>query len=412
MKTKAFYIAFAGETAFLFSLASRIENGLLCVGSVNIDANAIKNAPKAISSLLEEHGYSGQPVVVGLDCFQVLMIDAEELDSKGVQDANLAFELESSCPIDAENMAAKLHAGKAFVGIKDRVTPFIQQLSELGVEVEAVLPGACLLASGIKKTQGDDPRSAKIRLEGHAETMHCQNGAVLEWVFGSSKWDVREDESVCNVVLQAEAGEANNEIYFEDVLPAAINDLLTDSPNYPVFQSILPKAKKSKLENALQRVGLATAACLGVLCLASVWQYFETTKAVRIIDSEISKIYQEAIPGAAPTRLVKRTLQSELTKLEKKVAVTQLTNSSHHVLQALRGVLEATPENFQLSIDRMDIDAERLIVFGSAGKGDQRDLDELEKFRDRITEAGFKPVTAGQEFGSEFKLSFVFDGAL
>ncbi|MEM9412529.1 MAG: hypothetical protein AAGA30_15550, partial [Planctomycetota bacterium] len=154
---------------------------------------------------------------------------------------------------------------------------------------------------------------------------------------------------------------------------------------------------------AAQAIALSFAILLAALSMANYWQIHQTQNMMSQMDQAVSKIYQSTFPGARPTRLVERALQTERQKLEGQIEAVQQLQSTPQLVDAIYCVIKSMPTDFSIKISEIGIDGKRLTLLGQV-----TNTKHLDTLKQKIEGYGFNAIQSEQRYGLEFSLSYQF----
>ena len=143
--------------------------------------------PQGAKAVLEDLGYRGEPVCLGLPTRHVLAapVSTDGLPRQGRQ-AALLYRLEEQLPVDAEYLAAAFlpAVGTSALGLaveKASLAPLLDGLHRLGVHLAAVCPIALLAAWDVGQEPSAGPRYCVMDGADGVDVLRLENAVPTAW---------------------------------------------------------------------------------------------------------------------------------------------------------------------------------------------------------------------------------------
>lgn len=356
------------------------------------------------------------PVVVGLDPSCMLW---RKCSAKGPLSA---FDLESDCPIDAENMAVRraCHSPElALIAIRDRIRPVVNELVAAGVDVAAIVPfDLCVarkLRAGIKEMgpvsliipslsdQSGDKRKSQVKLD--------VGGRVSSWTtfYG--------DRPPIGVEAPPDAAQSNADTQGEDrrfsfskkELDHAVAGFVLDlrRKSFDVYENFVGDFCTPTRMNPLQRASRFLMACVLVLLLVSGAAQLlvaqRLANAASICDAHSAAIFNAAVPHAGPTRMYARTIGAEIDRQKELLKAIQTYARTDRVFSDLDDLLKNFPSGIRFEVESITLDQEQVMIVGEVNR-----LEDLDRIKASLAGCRLWKVTnQGDVYSSRFTIRLV-----
>ena len=225
----------------------------------------------------------------------------------------LAFELEQSVPVDAEELALAADrdgdAGLVMALDAGRWRPIIDALESRGVQVQRLVPAGPTLAMGIAASRRDNEFRLEWRHDGGVEWVDWSAGHVRRWKWcpsGSQADDLRRLYAfAAPVVVVERGGEA---------------EVLSEIERLPLMDLRRgPLAVADRWRSLGRAPGMLAVAALGLLLLtaAGAWyragRFGRQTDAIRQQQAEVMKL---SLPNTRRTAAPLRIVRSEYARAQ------------------------------------------------------------------------------------------------
>ena len=420
MKPRGYFVCFFYDQIRVYRIESVASAEFLFAHTVDVsDQVSLQQTSQALVNQLLTLGYGGQPVVVGLDAFQVLIASVPNGNSHAHPERRklkLEVLLEEFCPVDAENMCAvQTSAGSkhVWIAIRDRIEPFVQTLCDSDVNVQFVVPTSVLIAKTLQ-TGKELPDSSKlsIRANRYRDTIGLVDGKIAGWEFMKLERQGQNDAGPPSFRIAVENNEPRDAFCPESTdVPSSIETVLARGfhqlqqnqleNEVPDFGTLCPGGRRPPLRSSLELAGFALIALL-LACAASFFlsgrQFLASAKS---LESKSRLLYQNAIPEGPVTRLYERTMKSRLGQLDDQARAFAGTKRTSKVANNLKLVLEHTPPDFEVVFKKIRIGSTRIELNGRV-----EDLEVLDLFKKSLIDQGLTHVASQHVYGKEFTLVY------
>lgn len=410
MKTSGYAIVFGSKELRTFQINSDggavplFDTKLAGFNTADLEVTAGE-----VAFELQQHGYGGQAILLGLSSHQVLCVQLPEEPNSSRQTGNLALELEEFCPIDAENMCAVTiedSPNMAWVAIRDRIEPFVNAMSKSGLPVRHLSPVSLLIASTYARTEKVDNRARfRIGLGALSEETILEGSAFQSWRLSRQSGNV--DTSLISLAFDSSRGQSIDDDGVTDASPAEpwlarAFHLLSQNQlesQVPEFSELSPGGKRHPLTNAFSLVATATIA----LMLLSAFAFFLRAKQLDGASADLRRqtedMYRTVVPNGAKTRLYERIMKAELSKVESQVEIFSDTAQSRDVASNLMDIVANVPGNYSLNFKSIRVTGDRIELNGQA-----RELSDLDTLRNKLVDAGLSLVQSDNIYGKDFRV--------
>ncbi len=420
MKPRGYFVCFFYDQVRVYRIESAASAEFLCTHMVDVsDQVSLQQTAQAVVNQLLALGYGGQPVVAGLDAFQVLIASVPNDNSNAHSERRklkLEVLLEEFCPIDAENMCAvQTSAGSKYVwiAIRDRIEPFVKAMCDSDVNVQFVVPTSVLIAKTLLAGK-ELPDSSKLSIlaNRYRDTISLVDGEIEGWEFIKLECHGQNDAGPPSFRIAIENNEPRDASCPESTdLPSSIETVLARGfhqlqqnqleNEVPDFGPLCPGSRRPPLRSSLELAGFALIALL-LACAASFFlsgrQFLASAKS---LDSKSRLLYQRAMPEVPNTRLYERTMQSKLGQLDDQARAFAGTKRTSRVADNLKLVLEQTPPDFGIEFKKIRIGSTRIELNGQVAE-----LEVLDQFKKSLTDQGLTHVASQHVYGKEFMLVY------
>ncbi len=365
---------------------------------------------------MESAGYRGRPVVLTLDSNQVLFIPEHE---EGTKQNSSAYELETRCPVDAENIASVSFGNSSLVAIRDRVQPVVDLLERSGVSVTRVTPLALLYSESLGLDNScavlspTDPTNGGDSLD----LIVCdESGIVSGWQRVGSAARLRQaiavsgldDNDTIHVVGSLDerwkpAIECNIESVKEDAISCIVeaSRKLLDKPEQEAdFSTSFCPDAMSPLRTATNMAMAATLFLLISSAATLFWRAYQFDRIASELDSQSSSIYRQTLPDHPPTRLVNRVLIQKRDRLESLNETVLEFDKTEQVLSNLHCFLDNVPTDIRFETRSLSV-TENQIRF----EGEVLNNEDLGKMKTQL-ESDPRLSLSNQLYGREFLLVY------
>ncbi|MFC1759880.1 hypothetical protein ACFL2H_14125, partial [Planctomycetota bacterium] len=343
-----------------------------------VESNGEEDICGSIASKLDEIGYRGDPVLIGLDSFDCLAASFPHEGRAMLRDRMaLKYALEDQLPLSADDIVADFVTFKeSALGIVTERSPIeslVEGLGEHGIDVSAVVPTTMLLFAEV--CHSDQLKTGSIigQFSGHWEMVSMIDGKVATWRVLGSNLDRLEQELP-----------ASNEEE-KPIRLVFLSDSPTSVPPIDGFEvdSIELEADKL-LANAVRRYSKDQLSCVD-FCNDGEWRAGTKNSAWRnplvaatlllgigmavglqvlghryekIADAheiEQRQFFTEAMPGDRVPVGIRSRLESECAKLAGATgAVTELPQT-FSALETLQRTLSQLPEEKRIRVNDLRV---------------------------------------------------------
>lgn len=405
-------------------LIERLEGWQVCkVGTKEVNWSATVLSAQAVKSELDNLGYQGGPVVVGLHANRCVSGTFQSDDDTQNRSSNeLLYDFEQVVPFSAEELTAQFVFGnndQVFgVGIPvAELRPFLEELQDSGVNIESVAPSTMLAAQAI----GTFDQDKFVVLDSDClELLLLTPAGICQW----QKLPTDEAQAVQSLKL---AGAGNEETallisnhgshashaqsleqhlsitphqdsYDELVVDASRRIATGELPNnYELNQpSLLSTDKLRRLRPAIH-FALGSLSLGLLLIMASLGWKIQTYSALRqghrkAQEKAYSQLHTGAIPQSIELRLIsqwkKIQQQTELVKLAGPSQGRSAMATLHLLLTSLKKASktnsQSKPLHFRVTAMNFDADGQASLYVDFPARSD------AEAVRQQLIAKGFK----------------------
>lgn len=329
-----------------------------------------------ILTAMKEAGYRNEPIVVGLDSHDVLSIDTPVEAKATTSSSELKFLLEEHCPIDAENIVAETVGHVTLIAMRDKVEPLMSAMIENGIRIQSVVPNAVLVCDELRASNwlADEAIVVVDNANDYLDTVVFNDGELERWSIVHSRESLTQDVAALDkevsdriVFIGDNAlGAIESSQGTVNVQCGQVRRLLTGKADASVnfVDGCYGKEASNPLKSALDFV-LVSAAFLAIGLAASFFlRSQQLAQEIRQADEHVATLLANAAPNRRPTRMVKRALESEKTKLMLEAELVNEVKNSRKIHNTLFYLLKGMPGNVRFALDTIILAPNQVSIEG------------------------------------------------